>query len=158
MYQASARMAASVMTSPTSNPVVGDDRGTREGYHAAMWFRRLAWALLTAGFVTAALASRYALSAQFDLQTLRVMVISSREQAQRLLERVRGGEDFAALARAESIDPSASDGGLLPRVAVSTLRPDLQTVLRGLTAGQLSPIVQIPTGFAFFRVEHDSNQ
>jgi tetratricopeptide (TPR) repeat protein len=123
-----------------------------------MWFRRLACALLMAGLVSAALASRLALSAQFDLQTLRVMVVGSREQAQRLLERVRGGEDFAGLARVESIDPSASDGGLLGRVAISTLRPDLQTVLRGLSAGQLSPVVQIPTGFAFFRAEHDSNQ
>ncbi len=45
------------------------------------------------------------------------MVVGSREQAQRLLERVRSGEDFATLARAESIDPSAADGGLLGRIA-----------------------------------------
>ena len=158
IYHASIRMAASVMTSPTSNPVVGDDRRTREGYHAAMRFRRLACALLAAVLASAALLSRNPVSAQFDLQTLRIMVVSSRDQAERLMERVRTGADFAALARAESIDPSAVDGGLLGRIAISTLRPDLQTALRGLTAGQMTAIVQVPTGFAFIRVEHDSNQ
>jgi PPIC-type PPIASE domain len=111
------------MTSPTSNPVVGDDRRTREGYHALMRFRRFAGAGLAAVLVSAALLSRTAVSAQFDLQTLRILVASSREQAQRLLERVRGGEDFATLARVESIDPSAPDGGLLGRIAISASTP-----------------------------------
>jgi tetratricopeptide (TPR) repeat protein len=123
-----------------------------------MRFRRFACAFLTAVLASAALASRTAVSAQFDVQTLRIMVVGAREQAQRLVERVRGGEDFATLARAESVDPSAADGGLLGRIAISTLRPDLQAALRGLDAGQMTPIVQIPTGFAFIRVEHDSNQ
>src|SRR5215831_15502016 len=155
IYQASIRMAASVMTRPTSNPVVGDDRRTREGYHALMRFRRVACAVLTAVLVSAAIASRMPLSAQFDLETLRIIVVSSREEAQRLLERVRNGADFASLARSSSVDSSASDGGLLGRIAISTLRPDLQTVLRGLVAGQITPVVQIPTGFAFIRVEHE---
>jgi tetratricopeptide (TPR) repeat protein len=123
-----------------------------------MRFRRVAAACLTAVLASGALVSRIAVSAQFDLQTLRIMVANSREQAERLMARVRNGEDFAALARAESIDPSAADGGLLGRVAISSLRADLQTALRGLNAGQLSPIVQLPTGFAFVRIEHDSNQ
>src|SRR5215510_14891177 len=104
MYQASNRTAASVMTSPTSNPVVGDDRGTSEGYHAAMRFSRLAGALLTAVLVSVALTSPSGVFAQFDFQTLRVMVVSARDQAERLRARVQQGEDFAALARAESLD------------------------------------------------------
>src|SRR5262249_3990773 len=140
IYQASIRMAASVMTRPTSNPVVGDDRRTREGYHALMRFRRVACAFLTAVLVSAVLASRLPLSAQFDVQTLRIIVVSDRDEAQRLLERVRNGEDFAALARASSLDPSASDGGLLGRVPISSLRPDLQTVLRGLNDTEITPV------------------
>jgi len=122
-----------------------------------MRFRRVACAFLTAVLVSTVLASRVPLSAQFDFQTLRIIVVSSREEAERLRERVRNGEDFAALARASSVDPSASDGGLLGRIAISTLRPDLQTVLRGLDAGQMTPVMQIPTGFAFMRVEHDTS-
>jgi tetratricopeptide (TPR) repeat protein len=122
-----------------------------------MTFRRVACAFLTAVLVSTVLASRVPLWAQFDFQTLRIIVVSSREEAERLRERVRNGEDFAALARASSVDPSASDGGLLGRIAISTLRPDLQTVLRGLDAGQMTPVMQIPTGFAFMRVEHDTS-
>ena len=122
-----------------------------------MRFRRFACAFLAAVLTSAALVSRTAVFAQFDLQTLRIMVVSSREEALRLMQRLQNGEDFAALARAESVDPSAADGGLLGRIAISTLRPDLQTALRGLSAGQITPLVQVPTGFAFIRVEHDSN-
>src|SRR5258708_15726780 len=113
---------------------------------------------VTAILVSRAVASGGPVTAQFDLQPLRLIVATSREDAERLLQRVRGGEDFAAVARSGSIDPSAADGGLLGRVAISTLRPDLQTALRGLTAGQLTPIVQVPTRFPFFKVEPESDQ
>src|SRR3954449_195855 len=99
MYQASTRTAASVMTSPTSNPVVGDDRRTREGYHAHMWFRRVAWALAAAVVASAALGSSRSLLAQFDLQTLRIIVAASPDRARTLMDRVRNGGDFAAIAR-----------------------------------------------------------
>jgi tetratricopeptide (TPR) repeat protein len=122
-----------------------------------MRFRRFACALSVAVLTSTALVSRTALLAQFDLQTLRIMVVGSREEALRLIQRVRSGDDFGALARAESVDPSAADGGLLGRVPISTLRPDLQTALRGLSAGQMTPVVEVPTGFAFIRVEHDTN-
>ena len=120
--------AASVMTSPTSNPVVGDDRRTREGYHAAMRFRRLACALLAAVLASAdspVAATRCQRSSTSRRFASWWSVRASRPQ--RLMERVRSGADFAALARTESIDPSAVDGGLLGRIAISTLRPDLQT-------------------------------
>ena len=68
---------------------------------------------------------------------------------------MRQGEDFAAIARAESVDPSSANGGLLGHVPVAALRPELQNALRGIAAGQLTPIVEVPTGFAFLRVERD---
>src|SRR5205823_10573105 len=97
MYHASTRTAASVITSPTSRPVVGDDRRTREGYHAAMPFRRLAFALATAATASAALlAGAPQPQPAAPALPLRIIVSASREQAQRLLARVRNGEDFAA--------------------------------------------------------------
>ena len=74
------RMAASVITSPTSNPVVGDDRRTSEGYHAPMRFRRLAWAFLAATLAGAGLISGPLVRAQFDLQTLRIIVRLSQDR------------------------------------------------------------------------------
>src|SRR5438067_1960231 len=125
-----------------------------EGYHAAMRFRRLAFALATGATASAALlAGAPQPQPAAPALPLRIIVAASREQAQRLLARVRRGEDFIAIARAESIDPSAVDGGLLGRVDASLLRPDLQNALRGVSAGGLTTIVQVPTGFAFLRVE-----
>jgi tetratricopeptide (TPR) repeat protein len=123
-----------------------------------MRFRRLVPPLVTAILVVLTFLWRTSLVAQFDIQTLRVIVVNSREQAQRLMDRVANGEDFGGLARAESLDPSAPDGGLLGRVPISTLRPDLQSALRGLSAGQMTAVIQVPTGFVFIRVERDSAQ
>ena len=53
--------------------------------------------------------------------TLRVIVVDSAEEAQRIVIRLNGGEDFVALAQAESIDPTRSAGGLLGKVTLSTL-------------------------------------
>jgi tetratricopeptide (TPR) repeat protein len=145
------------MTSPTSNPVVGDDRRTREGYHATVRFRRLAWAAALAALAGAGLGARSPQTAPpADVRTLRIMVASSADAARRLLDRVRGGEDFAALAKAESIDPSAPQGGLLGRVQLSTLRPELRNAVREAGTGGLTRIVQVPLGFAFLEVGRDN--
>ncbi len=86
--------------------------------------------------------------------TLRVMVVSSSAEAERVRERVRQGQDFALIARQSSIDPSAPRGGLLGRVELSMLRPELRRAVEGVPAGSLSVVVPVPTGFAFFKVEN----
>src|SRR4029453_3592873 len=88
-----------------------------------------------------------------DEVTLRVIVVDSVEQAQRIVTRLNAGEDFIALARAESIDPTAGAGGFLGKVTLSTLPPVLKDALVGVAPGHLSPVVQIPTGFAILKVE-----
>jgi hypothetical protein len=89
--------------------------------------------------------------------TLRVIVVDSADKAQRIVARLNDGEDFIALARAESIDPTGDAGGLLGRVALSTLPPALQDALVGVAPGQLSPVVQVPTGFAILKVVDDGD-
>jgi tetratricopeptide (TPR) repeat protein len=85
--------------------------------------------------------------------TLRIIVVSSEEQAQHILEELRQGKDFAVEAKANSIDSSAGDGGYLGGVAASHLRPELRDGVAGLSPGQISPIVKTPLGFAILRVE-----
>lgn len=92
-----------------------------------------------------------------DEVTLRVIVVDSAEKAQRLLTRLNSGEDFIALARAESIDPTGAAGGFLGKVTLSTLPPVLKDALAGVTPGRLSPVVQIPTGFAILTVVDDTD-
>lgn len=87
--------------------------------------------------------------------TLRVIVATSMEAAERILARVRAGESFVTLAVAESIAPTAAAGGWLGRTPLAQLRPDVRQAIEGLRPGQLSAIVRLPTGFAIFKVEAD---
>ena len=92
-----------------------------------------------------------------DDVTLRVIVVDSAEKAQGIVARLNGGENFVAVAQAESIDPTGGTGGLLGKVALSTLPPVLKDALVGVGPGQLSPVVQIPTGFAILKVVDDTD-
>ncbi|HLG54816.1 MAG TPA: FG-GAP-like repeat-containing protein [Vicinamibacterales bacterium] len=92
-----------------------------------------------------------------DEVTLRVIVVDSAEKAQRIVTRLDGGEDFIALAQAESIDPTATAGGLLGKVTLSTLPAVLKDALVNVVPGQLSPVVHIPTGFAVLKVVDDTD-
>jgi len=84
--------------------------------------------------------------------SLRIIVVSSQEAAERVLQRLAQGETFVALAKAESLDPSAGNGGLLGKLALSTLRPELRAAVQGVKPGQITPVVRIPTGFAVLQV------
>jgi tetratricopeptide (TPR) repeat protein len=92
-----------------------------------------------------------------DEVTLRVIVVDTAEKARRIVMRLNGGENFVALAQAESIDPTGGAGGLLGRVTLSTLPPVLRDALVGVAPGQLSPVVEIPTGFAILKVVEDTD-
>src|SRR5262245_47400453 len=97
-------------------------------------------------------SDRQAQATSSDDVTLRVIVVDSLEKAQQIAARLSTGADFIAVARAESIDPTAGAGGFLGRVTVSTLPPVLKDALAGVAPGRLSPVVQIPTGFAILKV------
>ena len=80
--------------------------------------------------------------------TFRIIVVSSAERAEQLAVRGRQGEDFATLARAESLDPSAVRGGLVGPIALSELRAELRDALRNLPPGEIRGALAVPTGFA----------
>jgi tetratricopeptide (TPR) repeat protein len=87
--------------------------------------------------------------------TLRMIVVSSAEAADRILARLTSGESFAVVATAESLGPNAASGGWLGRIPLAQLRPDVRRALEGVTPGHLTPVVRLPTGFAIFKVEED---
>jgi ASPIC and UnbV/FG-GAP-like repeat/PPIC-type PPIASE domain len=87
--------------------------------------------------------------------TLCIIVVSTAGEAQRVVERLTRGEDFIKLAREVSIDTTASRGGLLGKILLSSLRPELRNVLEHLPPGQVSPIVRIPTGLAVVKIMPD---
>jgi hypothetical protein len=83
-----------------------------------------------------------------DPITFRIIIVSSAARASQLAEQVKQGADFEKLAQAESLDPSAAQGGLIGPIALSELRADLQAALRPLAVGAVSSVLQLPTGFA----------
>jgi tetratricopeptide (TPR) repeat protein len=91
-------------------------------------------------------------AAQTPLE-LRILVVNTQSEAERILQQLRTGEDFAALARQKSIDPSASDGGSLGRVSPESLRTELRDALKGAGPGETRGPVKIPTGYALLKVE-----
>jgi PPIC-type PPIASE domain len=57
---------------------------------------------------------------------LQVIVVSTPELANQVLERLKAGSDFATLAKEKSIDPTADSGGFTGRMDLAALRPKLR--------------------------------
>lgn len=91
-----------------------------------------------------------------DAIPVRLIVLNSAGDAQAVLNRLNAGDDFAVLAREQSVDPTATDGGFLGRVDPTSLRAELRDALRGVPPGQLSKIVRIPSGYAVLKVLTDT--
>ncbi|HEX4487610.1 MAG TPA: FG-GAP-like repeat-containing protein [Terriglobales bacterium] len=83
---------------------------------------------------------------------LGVIVVDSAGDAEQILAKLKSGEDFAALARKESIDATASDGGLIGVSDPNRLRIELREALAGVAVGQVTRVVKIPEGFAILKV------
>ncbi|MBK8161772.1 MAG: peptidylprolyl isomerase [Gammaproteobacteria bacterium] len=78
---------------------------------------------------------------------------AAQDEASRLLERLRGGADFADLARLHSADASAERGGDLGYVHRGMFSEETQRVIDELAPGALSAPVRLLQGFAVFRLD-----
>jgi tetratricopeptide (TPR) repeat protein len=83
---------------------------------------------------------------------LEVVVVDSPGKAQQILDRLKKGEDFAAIAKSESIDPSASEGGRLGLIDPSTLRPELREALKEMHPGQTTAVIAVPSGYVILKL------
>ena len=82
----------------------------------------------------------------------RIIVVESADAARRVLDQLAAGENFVALARKVSVDPSAaSNGGLVGPVLIVDLRPRTANRAGGASRGELSGVVRLPTGFAILK-------
>jgi parvulin-like peptidyl-prolyl isomerase len=81
---------------------------------------------------------------------------AERAEAKRLADEARGkaaaGEDFGALARQYSRDPSAQRGGDIGFVPRGLLFPASEQVAFGLKNGEVSPVLETPKGYTVFKV------
>ena len=81
-----------------------------------------------------------------------VVIGRSRDKAQRLAERVRGGERFASLALTESDGRNALNGGDLGWRSASELPSFAADAIAKLEAGQVTDPLRSPSGFHLFYV------
>ena len=76
------------------------------------------------------------------------------EKAAEIKERLRLGEDFATLAKAESQDPgSASSGGELGWFGRGAMVPAFEQAVFDMQAGQISDVVESSFGFHIIKLE-----
>lgn len=87
---------------------------------------------------------------------VRIIVVASFSQAQEILDQLKQGKDFAELAQSKSSDPTSTNGGYMGRPTPGTLCTELADALKGVAAGQITHIVQVPAGYAILKVLPES--
>jgi peptidyl-prolyl cis-trans isomerase SurA len=63
------------------------------------------------------------------------------QKGEKILARLKAGEDFSALAKEYSQGPGADEGGVLGEFNLTQLDPALKKVIEGLSAGQVSGLI-----------------
>jgi parvulin-like peptidyl-prolyl isomerase len=91
--------------------------------------------------------------AEFGKVCVSHVLVKSKEEADAVVARLRGGEDFAAVAKDKSQDPgSAQEGGDLGCVAANLFVPEFEEAAKTLPVGQVSDPVQTQFGFHVLKV------
>jgi peptidyl-prolyl cis-trans isomerase SurA len=80
-------------------------------------------------------------------------VAKVRAQGEKVVQRLKTGEDFAKIARDVSKGPGADDGGDLGWLARGTIQKSLEDVAFALSDGQVSDLVRAGPGLHVFKVE-----
>jgi peptidyl-prolyl cis-trans isomerase C len=76
----------------------------------------------------------------------------ARQLAQTLLDRAKKGEDFAKLAKENSTDASASQGGDIGLTQVGELAPEYEAAVADLKVGEISGLVRTQYGYHIIKL------
>jgi len=76
----------------------------------------------------------------------------AREKAEAILKRVKGGEDFAEVAKKESTCPSAANGGDLGYFSKGQMVPAFESAAFSLKPGEMSQVVETQFGYHIIKV------
>lgn len=100
-------------------------------------------------------ARQAAASARPPEGTVRLRLVRTPDSrtASALLVRIRAGEDFAAVARAVSVDSSAKRGGDLGWVVPADLSEPLRSIVATLGKGEVSAVVETARGYVIVKRE-----
>jgi parvulin-like peptidyl-prolyl isomerase len=85
---------------------------------------------------------------------LYVILTPTLEEARAARKRLEGGDDFQKVAREMSTGPSSVAGGHIGQVALSSTiyGQGVRAMLNAIDIGEISPIAELQTGFAIFKV------
>jgi hypothetical protein len=83
---------------------------------------------------------------------LRQILTEDRAAADRALQEIQAGADFAEVARRLSREPGAASGGYQGELSREDLPPAFADVIFGLEPGEVSPVVPADYGFHVFQV------
>jgi peptidyl-prolyl cis-trans isomerase C len=83
----------------------------------------------------------------------RHILVESEDEAKAIVEQLKGGADFAALAKEKSKDPGAADGGDLGYFVKGQMVPEFSEVAFKMYAGQVSNPVKTQFGWHIIKVE-----
>ncbi len=72
--------------------------------------------------------------------------------ARDVMNRLKGGADFAKLAREYSKGPAAPEGGDLGFIATEELSPQIETATRGLKPGEVTELIKSPAGYFILKL------
>lgn len=76
----------------------------------------------------------------------------AKEKAEALLKRVNAGEDFAAIAKSDSTDPSSSEGGDLGTFGRGQMVPAFEQATFALKPGEVSKVVETQFGYHIIKL------
>jgi peptidyl-prolyl cis-trans isomerase C len=81
------------------------------------------------------------------------IIVKTSDEANSIYEKLKKGEDFAKIAKQNSLDPgSAKNGGDLGYLAKGQMKPEIESVAVKLKVGAFSPPVKIPGGYLIVKV------
>lgn len=76
----------------------------------------------------------------------------AKKEAKDIWEQAQNGGDFSDLARKHSDLPSAADGGHLGVFQEDDMAPYMRDAILSLDVGEISPIIETPNGYQFFKL------
>jgi peptidyl-prolyl cis-trans isomerase C len=86
------------------------------------------------------------------------ILVDTEEEANSLIEELRGGADFAELAAEKSTGPSGPNGGLLGWFGLGAMVPSFEAAVIGMQAGDVSEPVQTQFGWHVITLNEVRNE
>ena len=85
-------------------------------------------------------------------KALRIIILRDKQEAQQILQQLRQGASFSALAASNSIGPEKNVWGYSGVVRLSDVQPELRPVLQTLQLGQISDVLEVSKRFMIVKV------